>query len=150
MYMFGFGPGFFTNLNASGPATVFSAGKVWAMSDSFDLMGTVDLGLSFKHTDVFYLSPQLKGRYFFKGEEENTTFVGLGLGYGMATSHEDGGTPNDTAQNFNFSASYGYKAFRGSSMELSIAIEHQIIFDEATAGTPLLTFLTIGVYFDSW
>lgn len=146
-YFLGFGPGFFTNLNANGVSTLITPGMNWSLSDFFDLSLSTDVGISFKHSDVLYISPQLKGRYFFSPEEEHSYFVGIGSGYGYAKSHGDPSLPADTSKGFAMGAAFGFKAFRGADMQIAVSAEHQMIVNESRTGTPLATFIKIDVFF---
>jgi hypothetical protein len=144
-YYFAFGPGFFNNLNSSDLGTVLTPGVMWSLDPQFDLGVTSDIAFSLHHNDVRFISPQLKGRYIF--DPDHGYYAGLGLGYGFAHSHESPGHPDDSASGFASSIALGWKAYRNSTVQLSIELEHQFIWSNSDYGAPRMTFLKVGVHF---
>lgn len=146
-YYAGFGPAFFTNLNVEDFSPMLSGGVYWKMGEQFDLQAGSELGLSLEHSDVLFITPQIKGRYFFSAEENNTYYTSVGMGYGLATTHAESGRASRTAKGFVFSGGFGLQAFRDKKMQVSIGVEHTIILDESTSGTPIATFVTLAIFF---
>lgn len=144
---FAFGPGYFSNLNSRSMATVFTYGMTWGVDPQFDLLLTADFGVSFKHNDVRYLVPQLKGRYLFSEEGNHAGFAGGGVGLGYARNHDTFGFPPDSVTGFALSVAAGYKLYRKSPMPIIIEVEHQMILEESHYGTPIMTWLKLGVMF---
>lgn len=144
---FGFGPGYFSNLNTRAMATIFSYGMAWSIDPQFDIVGVVDFGFSFKHTDARYLVPQMKARYSFTEEANHTWFAGAGMGVGYARNHDTFGFPPDSVTGLSASVAFGFKAFRKSAMPIIIEFEHQMILEESRYGTPIMTSLKFGVFF---
>lgn len=146
-YFLGFGPGYFSNMNSRSMTTVFSPGLVWGIDPQFDLYTTLDIGYSFKHTDMRYFVAHVKGRYIFSEESNHSWYAGGGLGLGYAVNHGGGGRGHVSVKGFTLNAALGYKFYRKTAMPLTIEIEHQMMLEESVNGTPLLTSLKFGVFF---
>jgi len=146
-YYFGFGPGYFSNLNSRSMATVFSAGMVWNVDVQFDLSVNADLGISFEHNDVRFFNPALEGRYIFSEESNHSWYAGGGLGLGYGANHEDATHGSESSTGFSISAAVGFKAYRKTAMPILIELEHQMVMKESVYGTPILTWLKFAVYF---
>lgn len=140
-YYFGFGPGYFSNVNSRKMGADFAGGAMWSLSPQFELAGIAHLGVSMSETDVRYLSPQLKIKYMFS-EEPFTWYAGSGLGFGYAHAHDGRST-----KGFAISGAIGYRAYKGASMQLSFEFEHQMILKESAFGTPLFTSFKVGVHY---
>jgi hypothetical protein len=144
---FGFGPGYFSNMNSRNMATLISGGFAWSIDPQFDLYLVADLAFSFKHNDVRYLTPQLKGRYMFNPEENGSWYVGAGMGIGHGATHESAGKPSDSVTGFAISGAFGYKAYQKGAMQLIFEVDHSMVLSESSAGTPILTSFKVGILF---
>lgn len=138
---FGFGPGYFSNMNTRSLSADVATGVFWSLDPVFDLAATVNFGFSMEHNDVRFVSPQLKGRYMFS-ELPFTWYAGGGMGFGYGAAHD-----GDSAKGFSLSLAIGYRAYRQARMQLSFEFEHQMILKESASGTPLLTSFKVGVHF---
>jgi len=147
-YFFGFGPGYFSNLNSRGMAVGFSLGIAWDIDPSLDLLLTTDFAGSFKNNDVRYFVPMMKLRYMFADEEaQHSLFAGGGIGLGYARNHDTFGFPPDSVTGFSINAGIGYKFFRKTTMPIVVELEHQMIVQESHYGTPLFTWVKLGAFF---
>jgi hypothetical protein len=147
-YFFGFGPGYFSNLNSRAMATAFSLGISWDIDPALDLYLTTDFAFSFKHNDVRYFVPMMKLRYMFAEEEANhSAFAGGGIGLGYARNHDTFGFPPDSVTGFSLNLGIGYKFYRKTTMPIVLELEHQMILQESHYGTPIMTWVKIGAFF---
>lgn len=141
LYYFGFGPGYYSNMNSRSAGVDFASGISWSLDPRFDLAATASLGFSMEHRDVRFFSPQLKGKYMFS-EDPFSWYAGGGFGFGSSHAHN-----GESTNGFAVSAALGYRAYRQSNLQLSFEFEHQMILKESTVGTPILTSLKVGIHF---
>ena len=143
----GFGPTTYSNLNSRGLGTIFTAGYVWNLDPQFDLQAALDFGISFKHNDVRFFVPQLKGRYMFNEDPEanSSWYAGGGLGFGYSSNHEDVSYFKDSITSFAFSAAFGVKFYRKTVMPLFVEFEHTMFVEESAHGTPISTAIKVGI-----
>ncbi len=143
----GFGPTAYSNLNSRGAGTMFTGGYIWNLDAQFDLLAALDFGISFKHNDVRFITPQIKGRYMLNDDPEANTswYAGGGLGAGYSRNHEEGGFYKDSIMSFVISAAFGVKFYRKTAMPLFAEIEHTMFIEESAYGTPISTSLKVGI-----
>lgn len=148
-FYLGFGPGFFSNLNSGSVAAIISPGVMWTINPSFDVGVFGDMAFSLSDSDARFISPQLKGRYMFTESSENQIgyYVGGGLGFGYAHSQSSPGKADDSVTGFASSLAFGLKAFRSSSLQVSVELENQFIWKDGLNGTPNMTFLKVALHF---
>ena len=142
----GFGPTTYSNLNSGGLGTIFNGGYIWNLDPQFDLQAALDFGISFKHNDVRFIVPQMKGRYMFNEDPEanSSWYAGGGLGFGYSSNHVDASYIKDSTTSFVLSAAFGVKFYRKTVMPLFFELEHTMFIEESAHGTPISTSLKVG------
>ncbi len=145
----GFGPTAYSNLNSRGVGTLFTLGYVWNLDPQFDLQAALDFGISFKHNDVRFIVPQVKGRYMLNDDPEanSSWYAGGGLGAGYSSNHVDRSFIKDSIVSFVVSAAFGVKFYRKTAMPLFFELEHTMFIEESAHGTPISTSIKVGIYF---
>ncbi len=143
----GFGPTAYSNLNSRGAGTLFTAGYVWNLDAQFDFLAAIDFGISFKHNDVRFFTPQIKGRYLLNEDPEanSSWYAGGGLGFGYSSNHEDASYFKDSIVSFVVSAAFGVKFYRKTAMPLFVELEHTMFVEESAHGTPISTSIKVGI-----
>ncbi len=144
----GFGPAYFSKMNAAGTGLGLQAGYVWNINDHFDLGLQTDFAISTEESDALALSGKIVTNYFFLAEDISP-FIGAGFGYGWASVHDTDVNliSDDGASGFAMSAQAGVKFFRTSSVNLMVSGEYTRIFGESSLGQPGIFFFKVGLLY---
>lgn len=135
--MIGFGPAYFSNMNASGSGIGFQAGYIWNIDDHFDLGLQSDFAISTEYSKTHMFSGKIITNYFF-ASNDISPFVGAGFGYGWANidSPANNTLADESASGFAMSLHAGVKFFRTSTVNFVVAGEYTNIFDKSSLGQP--------------
>jgi hypothetical protein len=145
---FGFGPAGLNSLNTSKTAVRFEFGQGWNLDSQFMLK----LGLSgtfAPDTNVFMGDTSLGGDYNFN-DKNNSPFLTLDLGYGIANAHHSKNTPTpdrETINGFVASAGAGMKFFRVSKVNLVLTVKYQQMFNRNDDGMPSAVTGVVSIFF---
>jgi opacity protein-like surface antigen len=144
--MIGFGPAYFSQMNASHVGLGFQAGYIWNIDDHFDLGLQSDFAISTDHTDAYMFNGKIITNYHFL-TQNISPYVGAGFGYGWASIHKGPSILDDKASGFALSLQAGVKFFRTSTVNFSLSGEFTTLFDSSTLGQPGVFMLKAAIYY---
>ncbi len=142
----GFGPAYFSNMESSTPGIGINAGYIWNIDDHFDLGLQTDFAMSTQHADAYYFSGKILTNYFFS-TQDISPFIGAGFGYGFASAHDGPRVPDDDSSGFAMGLQAGMKFFRTSTVNLSVSLEYNQIFDQNTLGNPSVFMFKCALHY---
>jgi hypothetical protein len=136
--VFGFGPGFGTNLNTTGMLYALTFGYEWEVGANAAVLAQLGgvFGSSAAYTDL-----NIGAKYYFL-DTDISPFVKGGLGFGAAK-----GSDLDSAAGFGGIVGAGMTLFRTSSVHLDVSANYSTLFATNQKGAPGVGSLQLQISF---